>query len=128
MDSDYIIAKMNEFVKKNKNAKLFKFIGQENYYQLLKNFDCIIGNSSSGIIEAPSAKIPTINIGERQEGRIMSKSVFNVKAKNVFNTLKKIYKLKNEKKINFTNPYQKKNTAKKIIKEFNKIKFNEIYK
>ena len=58
----------------------------------------------------------------------MSKSVFNVKAKNVFNTLKKIYKLKNEKKINFTNPYQKKNTAKKIIKELNKIKFNEIYK
>ena len=128
VDSDYIITKINEFVKKNKNARLFKFVGQENYYQLLKNFDCIIGNSSSGIIEAPSAKIPTINIGERQEGRIMSKSVFNVKPKNIFNTLKKIYKLKDGKKINFTNPYQKKNTTKKIIKELNKIKFNEVYK
>ena len=94
----------------------------------MKNFDCIIGNSSSGIIEAPSAKIPTINIGERQEGRIMSKSIFSIKAKNVFNTLNKIYKLKGRKKINFTNPYQKKNTTKNIIEKLNKIKFNEIYK
>ena len=100
-------------LKKIKTQNYLNLLVKKNYYQLLKNFDCIIGNSSSGIIEAPSAKIPTINIGERQEGRIMSKSVFNVKAKNVFNTLKKIYKLKNEKKINFTNPYQKKNTAKK---------------
>ncbi|MDA7715683.1 UDP-N-acetylglucosamine 2-epimerase [Pelagibacteraceae bacterium] len=128
VDSDYIIVKIKEFVKKNKNSKLFKFVGQENYYQLLKNFDCIIGNSSSGIIEAPSAKIPTINIGERQEGRIMSKSIFSIKAKNVFNTLNKIYKLKGRKKINFTNPYQKKNTTKNIIEKLNKIKFNEIYK
>ncbi len=128
VDSDYIIKKINKFVKKNKNSKVFKFVGQENYYQLLKNFDCIIGNSSSGIIEAPSAEIPSINIGERQEGRIMSKSIFNIKAKNVLTTLKKIYKLKDRKKINFNNPYQKKNTTKNIILKLNKINFNEIYK
>ena len=79
VDSDYIIYKIDQFIKKNKNSILFKSAGQENYYQFLKNFDCIIGNSSSGIIEAPSAEIPTINIGERQRGRIMPKCIFNIR-------------------------------------------------
>ncbi len=128
VDSDYIILKINEFVKKNKNSLLLKFVGQENYYQILKNFDCVVGNSSSGIIEAPSAKIPTVNIGERQNGRIMSKSIFNIKAKNVVHALNKIYSLKDKKKINFKNPYHKKNTVKNIIDKLNKIKFYETYK
>ena len=125
VDSDYIIYKIDQFIKKNKNSILFKSAGQENYYQFLKNFDCIIGNSSSGIIEAPSAEIPTINIGERQRGRIMPKCIFNIKASNLLNTLKKIYKLKKRKKINFNNPYYKKFTTKNIIAKLNKIKFNE---
>ena len=125
VDSDYIIFKINKFIKKNKNSKIFKSAGQENYYQFLKNFDCIVGNSSSGIIEAPSAKIPSINIGERQTGRIMSKSIFNIKASNMLNTLEKIFRLKERKKIDFTNPYYKNFTTKNIIAKLNKIKFNE---
>ena len=55
----------------------------------------------------------------------MPKCIFNIKASNLLNTLKKIYKLKKRKKINFNNPYYKKFTTKNIIAKLNKIKFNE---
>ena len=54
-------------------------MGSENYYSFLTHVDLVIGNSSSGIIEAPSAKTPTLDIGDRQLGRIKSSSVFNCK-------------------------------------------------
>ena len=44
---------------------------------MLKYIDAVIGNSSSGIIEAPSFNIPTVNIGNRQKGRIFAKSIIN---------------------------------------------------
>ena len=51
-------------------------MGQEIYWNFLKHSDIVVGNSSSGIIEAPSLKTITLNIGERQKGRIFAKSVF----------------------------------------------------
>ena len=125
VDSDYIINKIKKFVKKNRNSICVKSLGQENYYQCLKNFDCMIGNSSSGIIEAPSARIPTINIGNRQEGRVMSKSISNINVKKVLSALKKIYELKKTNKIDFFNPYYKSYTSQKIIKNLNKVNFNK---
>ena len=49
-----------------------------NYIILLKNYKFIIGNSSSGIIEAPTLKVPTINVGNRQHGRLRAKSIIDV--------------------------------------------------
>ena len=46
------------------------------YHSLIKNVDLVIGNSSSGILEVPSLKTPTLNIGNRQKGRLFSRSVF----------------------------------------------------
>ena len=67
-----------KFTKNFKNAQYFKFLGHKNYLSLLKNSDCVIGNSSSGIIEAPYLRIPTINIGKRQSGRENLNSIINV--------------------------------------------------
>jgi UDP-N-acetylglucosamine 2-epimerase len=53
----------------------------EDYLSLLKSVDVMIGNSSSGIIEAPSFNIPVINIGTRQQGRERSNNILDVKAK-----------------------------------------------
>ena len=53
----------------------FYSLGQ-NAYSVLNNIDCVLGNSSSGILEAPSFKIGTININ-RQHGRVQAKSVIN---------------------------------------------------
>ena len=66
---------LGEFINKNHNAKFFKSLGSELYFSCAKNFDLIIGNSSSGIIESPSLKKPAINIGSRQKGRISSKNI-----------------------------------------------------
>lgn len=58
-------------------AKVFSSLGQLGYLSLLKHSSLVIGNSSSGIIEAPSFRIPTVNIGDRQKGRIQSETVIN---------------------------------------------------
>lgn len=69
---------IDDFVGKHPEmAKAYTSLGSLRYLSLLKQCDAIIGNSSSGIIEAPSLNIATINIGDRQKGRIQSDSVFN---------------------------------------------------
>ena len=72
---------------------------------------CLIGNSSSGIIEAPSLGIYTINIGNRQAGRVQGNSIINVecKRKNIENAIKEV--IENHDKIKPINPYYKKNTS-----------------
>lgn len=61
----------------NKNFKVFKNLPHEDYLALMKSSNLMIGNSSSGIIESPSFKIPVINIGKRQSGRSISENIIN---------------------------------------------------
>ncbi|HET8737396.1 MAG TPA: UDP-N-acetylglucosamine 2-epimerase [Pricia sp.] len=74
-----IITKMiDEYVAQNlEKALVFSSMGQLRYLSALQFVDFVIGNSSSGILEVPYFKIPTINIGSRQKGRIMPESVLN---------------------------------------------------
>ena len=76
-ENDYLIKMIKKFVMKNDFSYYFKSLGQKKYLSLLKYSSGIIGNSSSGILEAPSFKIPIINIGDRQRGRIQAKSILN---------------------------------------------------
>lgn len=57
------------------NANFVSSLGSLRYLSLLKQADAVIGNSSSGIIEAPALNVATVNIGERQKGRLMAKSI-----------------------------------------------------
>ena len=68
---------VEEFVEARPNAFLFKSLGQRRYFSCLKHVDAVVGNSSSGLIEAPSFGIGTINIGDRQLGRLKSRSVID---------------------------------------------------
>ena len=71
-------AKLTKFKKKNSsNTLIIKSMGSKLYYDFLKNVDLVMGNSSSGIIEAPSLKTPTLNLGERQNGRVFAPSIFH---------------------------------------------------
>jgi len=74
-----IINKMiDEFVKEYpEKAKAFVSLGTLRFLSLVKECDAIIGNSSSGIIETPSLKVATINIGDRQKGRMQAGSIIN---------------------------------------------------
>ena len=125
LDSDFIINHLKKFKKLHSNVILLKKAQIFNYKDLLFSFDILVGNSSSGIIEAPSANIPTINIGDRQKGRIAGPSVFNVMgdSKKIYNIINKVI---NNKKINFKNPYYKKNILKKMYSIISKICNNKL--
>lgn len=115
-DSDFIIQSIKTFNKFNQNSQMIKNAKLFSFSALLKSFDIFIGNSSAGIIEAPTAKIPTINIGNRQKGRICGKSIFHVSAKRK-QIIAKINEVLNLKKISYINPYYKKKTMKEIYKK-----------
>ncbi|MDO5150963.1 MAG: UDP-N-acetylglucosamine 2-epimerase [Oscillospiraceae bacterium] len=74
-------AKINEILdeqeKKVTNLHVFTSLGIMRYLSLMKYALAVLGNSSSGIIESPAFKIPTVNIGDRQKGRLQSESIIN---------------------------------------------------
>lgn len=116
-----ILKQIIKFNSRNKNSKLVYSMGKRGYLSCLKHCDLLIGNSSSGIIEAPSLNTPSINLGNRQEGRIFAKSVINMKFDKslIIKQINKILYNKKGKKV--INPYYKKNTASEITKIIKKI-------
>lgn len=73
-----IINKMLDDANKHiDNLHVFSSLGVVRYLSLMKYAEFVLGNSSSGIVEAPAFKIPTINIGDRQSGRLQSESIIN---------------------------------------------------
>lgn len=68
---------IRSFADKQSNAHVFDSLGHTRYFNLMRHVQMVVGNSSSGIYEAPSFKIPTVNIGERQQGRIRASSVID---------------------------------------------------
>jgi len=124
-----ILSILKKFIKKNKNFFLFKSLGQDYYFSLCKIVDFMIGNSSSGIIEMPSFKKGTINLGIRQLGRVQANSILNVdfNESKILNAIKKIY----SKKFNLllesvVNPYEKNNTSSKILNVIKNIDLKKI--
>ena len=115
----YYIKKIIE--NKNKNSTIISSLGSQNYLSFLKNVDCVIGNSSSGILEAPALRTPTINIGNRQNGREFSRSIFTCKneKKPIEQLIQKLVLKKN--KIDYDNLFFKKNTSLNIFKKINLI-------
>ena len=133
-DGREIIRLIQEFVKNNSDrAVAFKSLGQLRYFSALQFVDAVVGNSSSGVIEVPSFNIPTLNIGNRQFGRIAASSVINCSTKAIDIKSKIDFILKNpsSKKV-VVNPYQKIGTTENIIKELklylNDTKSNKLIK
>ena len=128
-----IINKMiDNYVERNPHkAVAFFLLGQSRYMSALKYVDAIIGNSSSGLLEAPSFKIGTVNIGDRQKGRIKAKSVIDCLAnkKDIKKAIDKIYSKKFQKLLkNVKNPYSGGKTSKKIVNILKKISFPDSLK
>ncbi len=98
--------------------KIFPSIPRKDYAGLLNIAGAVIGNSSSGILEAPSFELPAVNIGNRQAGRIQSKNVINVphSAPKIENAIKLALSKEFRKKIKgCTNPYGDGKSAKRIV-------------
>ncbi len=80
-NADHGGAKINELIdaaeSKIANLHVFTSLGTRRYLSLMRYAEFVLGNSSSGIIETPAFKIPTVNIGDRQKGRLQTESVIN---------------------------------------------------
>ncbi len=100
---------IDEYVKNNNDkAVCFTSLGQLRYLSALQYVDAVVGNSSSGLIEAPSFKIGTINIGDRQKGRIMADSVINCDTtkNSISNAFKRLYSKEfQDELVKVENPY-----------------------
>ncbi|MAR99897.1 MAG: UDP-N-acetylglucosamine 2-epimerase (hydrolyzing) [Nitrosomonadales bacterium] len=126
-----IIKLINKFVSNNLNAIVFKSLGQLHYLSCMSHMDGVIGNSSSGLLEAPSFKIPTINIGDRQKGRLQASSVINCRPER--SCIEKAIKKLDSKRFlaslkKTVNPYGKGGASKKIISIIKNQKSNGILK
>ena len=125
-DGRLINSMIDKFVKKNKEISyVFSSMGYKNYLSTLKFIDICLGNSSSGLLEVPTFKKITINIGDRQKDRIKASSVFDVrpKANLIIKMIKEIDKKKFKDLLKKTvNPYGGGGASKKtyqIIKKLN---------
>ena len=128
-----IINKMiDEYAEKNPHKSVgFSSLGQLRYLSALQYIDAVVGNSSSGLIECPSFKIGTINIGDRQRGRIKAKSVIDCppRKKDIKRSFEIIYSKPFQKLLKTVyNPYDKGLSSKKIVKILKKTKLQNIIK
>ena len=115
-NSQIIIKRIKEYVDRNDGRCMFvPSLGQRRYFSVLKHMTAVIGNSSSGIIEVPSFGIPTLDIGDRQKGRIAADSVIHCGyfTKDIEKGLNKV--LSYGHKV-IENPYYKDGTCCAILK------------
>lgn len=98
------------FVDMHESARYFENLHPDAYHYLVKNSIALIGNSSSGIIEAPTLETYTINIGDRQKGRVRGESIFDIDCQKEFiiSAIDKVCKIKTK---TFNNPYYQENSS-----------------
>jgi GDP/UDP-N,N'-diacetylbacillosamine 2-epimerase (hydrolysing) len=86
-------ATLNAFIAGHVNARAYTSLGQLRYLSCMAHCDGVVGNSSSGLLEAPTLKKGTINIGDRQLGRLQASSIINCRAKRdeIAGALQKLY-------------------------------------
>ncbi len=128
--SRIIIKNIRSYVRDNPgNTKLLNSLGQLRYLSLLKHATIMVGNSSSGIIEAPSFELPVVNIGDRQKGRIKAKNVIDIpvcEKSNIKDAISRaiskgfIYSLSGVE-----NPYGNGDTSRKIVEVLKTVKITD---
>lgn len=131
-DGDVINKMIDEYVSENsQKAVAFASLGQLRYLSAIKFVDIVLGNSSSGLLEVPSFKKATINIGDRQKGRARASSVIDVMPakEEILAAIKRAYSKEFEQTLKDTiNPYDGGNPSKKMVKILKEIKLDGILK
>ncbi|MDD5086537.1 MAG: UDP-N-acetylglucosamine 2-epimerase [Candidatus Nanoarchaeia archaeon] len=122
-----IISKIKEY-EKLPFIKSYKNLHQKDYFSLLKHARALVGNSSSGIIESSSFKLPVVNIGIRQEGRERANNVIDAEHKKdkIIQAIKKAFSEEFKKKLNYcVSPYGDGKTSQRITKVLSEIDLND---
>ena len=128
-DGRAIYKEIKLFCELNSNSKLFSSLGQLRYLSCLKYADVIIGNSSSALLEAPTFKIPAVNIGSRQDGRLKASSVVDCPGSRdeILQAIELV--LSNKFQSNLTqsvNPYGIGGSVQKIITTLSSVDFDNL--
>jgi len=113
-----LMAMVKDFVDQNPNAYAFTSLGYLNYLSCMAQVDGVVGNSSSGLLEAPTFKKGTINIGDRQRGRLQSESVINCEPSrnDIALALKLLYSSEFQAGLSkVSNPYEQENSSAKVV-------------
>lgn len=122
---------IKEYVSIHKNTIFIKSMGQLVYLSSLQFVDVVMGNSSSGLCEAPSFKIATVNIGDRQKGRIKADSIIDceLSENSIKAALERAYSDEFQSILsNVRNPYDSGDTSKKIVSIVKKANLTNIVK
>lgn len=125
------IKRIEEFVSMNSNSRSYVALGQLLYFSCVSHTDGVVGNSSSGLLEVPSFKKGTINIGDRQKGRIQSSSVINCHPFkfDILMAIEKLYSTDFQESLKSSeNPYAGKDTVRTIVQKLNQSPLNGIAK
>ena len=131
-DGRIIIKLIDEYVSKNKHkAVAFTSLGQLRYLSAIPFMTAVVGNSSSGLLEVPSFRIPTVNIGDRQRGRIQGDSVINCDPTET--SIKKALDIAKSKEFrdnikDKVSPYGEINSSEIIIEKLMNISLDDILK
>ena len=126
-----LIKMIEEFVSQNENAKMFTSLGQLNYLSCISHVDGVVGNSSSGLTEVPTFKKGTINLGDRQLGRIQASSVINCepKEKDIKRAIETLYSLDFKSNLaDAINPYGEGGASARIVKVLKEASLEGIVK
>ena len=118
-DGRALIGMVHQFVAQHVNAHAFASLGQLRYLSCIDHVDGVVGNSSSGLLEVPSFKKGTINIGDRQRGRLQAESVINCEPtrQGIAVALEKLYSAEFQASLSqIHNPYGEGGASEKVIK------------
>jgi GDP/UDP-N,N'-diacetylbacillosamine 2-epimerase (hydrolysing) len=130
-DGRILFKLIENFIEKHYQSKAFTSLGQLRYLSCIKHFDGVVGNSSSGLAEAPSFKRGTINIGDRQRGRIKADSVIDCEPtqRSISEALKKLYSNDFQQTLKtVVNPYGMGGASEAIVKRLENISLDNILK
>jgi GDP/UDP-N,N'-diacetylbacillosamine 2-epimerase (hydrolysing) len=122
---------IDDYADNHDNAIAFTSMGQLNYLSALQFVDAVVGNSSSGLLEAPSFKIGTIDIGDRQNGRIKADSIISCEPikESIDSAFKKLYSEEFQHIVNnVENPYGKGGASHKVVRIIKDINLDNIVK
>ena len=126
-----LFEQIQEFCEKHPQAKAYTSLGQLRYLSCMRHVDGVVGNSSSGLLEAPSFKKGTINIGDRQKGRLKAQSIIDCQPieGSVSNAIVKMFLPQFQDKLSTVeNPYGDGGASEAIVKILESCSLNDILK
>jgi len=130
-DGRALFPMINDFVSRHDNCKAYTSLGHLKYLSCMRYVDGVVGNSSSGLIEAPTFKKGTINIGDRQRGRLKADSVIDCEPNknDILLAIDQLYS-SNFKKIldNVENPYGVGGASEKIVEIIQELSYDDFLK